>query len=72
MDATAADVSPAEKMHVLALDGMVHGRFREAAVIYETILTQNHSDLLALRCCFDLYLLLGCGQLATLGSSSSV
>uniref|UniRef100_K3WKM4 DNA polymerase II subunit 2 n=1 Tax=Globisporangium ultimum (strain ATCC 200006 / CBS 805.95 / DAOM BR144) TaxID=431595 RepID=K3WKM4_GLOUD len=48
-----------EKLHVLALDAMVNGRYREATVIYETILLQDHRDLLALRCSFDLYLLLG-------------
>lgn len=57
---TAENVSTAEKLHVLALDGVVHGRYREATVVYETILREDHSDLLALRCCFDLYLLLGC------------
>jgi hypothetical protein len=62
---TAENVSTAEKLHVLALDGVVHGRFREAAVVYETILREDHSDLLALRCCFDLYLLLGCVLLAS-------
>ncbi|RLN75555.1 hypothetical protein BBJ28_00021887, partial [Nothophytophthora sp. Chile5] len=48
-----------EKMHVLALDAMIHGRHHEAAAVYETILLQDHSDLLALRCCYDLYLFLG-------------
>lgn len=44
---------------MLALDAVVHGRYREAAVVYETILREYPSDLLALRCCYDLYLLLG-------------
>lgn len=44
-----------EKMHVLALAAMVHGRYHEAAVVYETILLHDHSDLLALRCCYDIY-----------------
>lgn len=46
-------------MHVLALDAMVHGRHHEAAWVYETILQQDHSDLLALRCCYDIYRFLG-------------
>ncbi|CEG41729.1 dna polymerase epsilon subunit [Plasmopara halstedii] len=44
-----------ETMHVLALDAMVHGRHYEAAAVYETILLHDHTDLLALRCCFDIY-----------------
>lgn len=54
----------AEKLHVLALDAVVHGRHREAAVVYETILREDPTDLLALRCCFDIYLLLGWGSSA--------
>lgn len=42
-----------------ALEAMVSGRLREATAIYETILVQEHHDLLALRCSYDLYLLLG-------------
>lgn len=53
------DAPLSEKLHVLALDAMVSGRYREATVIYETILLHDHRDLLALRCSFDLYLLLG-------------
>lgn len=55
----AAETPVTEKLHVLALDAMVAGRYREATVIYETILLHDHRDLLALRCCFDLYLILG-------------
>lgn len=53
------DAPLSEKLHVLALDAMVSGRYREAAVVYETILLHDHRDLLALRCSFDLYLMLG-------------
>ncbi|CAH0520175.1 unnamed protein product [Peronospora belbahrii] len=49
----------AEKMHVLALDAMVHGRHYEAAALYETILMHDYTDLLALRCCYDIYRFLG-------------
>ncbi|ETI49925.1 hypothetical protein, variant 2 [Phytophthora nicotianae CJ01A1] len=48
-----------EKMHVQALDAMVHGRHHEAAAVYETILLHDQTDLLALRCCYDIYLFLG-------------
>eukprot|EP00644_Phytophthora_capsici_P004411 jgi/Phyca11/533832/estExt2_fgenesh1_pg.C_PHYCAscaffold_170169 len=48
-----------EKAHVLALDAIVHGRHREAAALYETILVHDHTDLLALRCCYDVYRFLG-------------
>lgn len=58
--APRADKTPlTEKLHVLALDAMVSGRYREATVVYETILLQDPRDLLALRCTFDLYLILG-------------
>ncbi|GMF12553.1 unnamed protein product [Phytophthora lilii] len=57
--AEQGEATTAEKMHVLALDAMVHGRHHEAAAVYETILQQDHSDLLALRCCYDIYLFLG-------------
>lgn len=46
-------------MHVMALDSMVHGRHYEAAALYETILLRDHTDLLAMRCCYDVYLFLG-------------
>ncbi|GLD92992.1 hypothetical protein PINS_up001584 [Pythium insidiosum] len=48
-----------EKLHVAALDAMVYGRFREAAAVYETILLHDPRDLLAQRCAFDIYVLLG-------------
>ncbi|DBA03626.1 TPA: hypothetical protein N0F65_006805 [Lagenidium giganteum] len=51
--------SQSERLHVHALDAMVNGRAREAAMIYETILSADPSDLLALRCSYDLYLQLG-------------
>ncbi|TYZ58562.1 hypothetical protein PybrP1_007280 [[Pythium] brassicae (nom. inval.)] len=54
-----ADTPLTEKLHVVALDAMVSGRYREAAVVYETILLQDPRDLLALRCSFDLYQILG-------------
>ncbi|CAI5747422.1 unnamed protein product [Peronospora destructor] len=49
----------AEKMHVMALDAIVHGRNYEAAALYETILLHDYTDLLALRCCYDVYRFLG-------------
>ncbi|CAH0491582.1 unnamed protein product [Peronospora farinosa] len=48
-----------EKMHVMALDAIVHGRNYEAAALYETILLHDYTDLLALRCCYDVYRFLG-------------
>ncbi|TMW63258.1 hypothetical protein Poli38472_002199 [Pythium oligandrum] len=48
-----------EKLHVAALDALVSGRYREAAAVYETILLNDPSDLLAQRCAFDVYLILG-------------
>ncbi|KAE9340757.1 hypothetical protein PF008_g10961 [Phytophthora fragariae] len=57
--AQEGETTAGEKMHVLALDAMVHGRHHEAAAVYETILQQDHSDLLALRCCYDIYRFLG-------------
>lgn len=42
-----------------ALDAMAYGRYREAAAIYETILLRDYTDLLAQRCAFDIYVLLG-------------
>lgn len=59
LNAGAADTPLTEKLHVVALDAMVSGRYREAAVVYETILLQDPRDLLALRCSFDLYQILG-------------
>ncbi|KAF4145334.1 hypothetical protein GN958_ATG05523 [Phytophthora infestans] len=53
------ETTVSEKMHVQALDAMVHGRHHEAAAVYETILLHDHRDLLALRCCYDIYLFLG-------------
>ncbi|CAI5723288.1 unnamed protein product [Hyaloperonospora brassicae] len=49
----------AETLHVKALDAMVHGRYYQAAALYETILLLDHTDLLALRCCYDVYRFLG-------------
>ncbi|KAG7380403.1 Tetratricopeptide repeat protein 38 [Phytophthora pseudosyringae] len=57
--AKEGETTASEKMHVLALDAMVHGRHHEAAAVYETILLHDHTDLLALRCCYDIYLFLG-------------
>ncbi|KAL4175877.1 hypothetical protein KRP22_000835 [Phytophthora ramorum] len=57
--AKGEETTTSEKMHVLALDAMVHGRHHEAATVYETILLHDHSDLLALRCCYDIYKFLG-------------
>uniref|UniRef100_A0AAV1UHU1 Tetratricopeptide repeat protein 38 n=1 Tax=Peronospora matthiolae TaxID=2874970 RepID=A0AAV1UHU1_9STRA len=53
------ETTTAEKLHVKALDAVVHGRYYEAAALYETILLHDYSDLLALRCCYDVYRLLG-------------
>ncbi|KAG2789270.1 hypothetical protein PC129_g4215 [Phytophthora cactorum] len=57
--AKQGEATASEKMHVQALDAMVHGRHHEAAAVYETILLHDHTDLLALRCCYDIYLFLG-------------
>jgi hypothetical protein len=38
---------------------MVKGRLLQAAAIYETILLQDPTDLLAIRSCYDIYLVLG-------------
>jgi hypothetical protein len=51
--------TPNEKLHVAALDAMVYGRYREAAAIYETILLHDPTDLLAQRCAFDVYVMIG-------------
>ncbi|OWZ23863.1 DNA polymerase epsilon subunit [Phytophthora megakarya] len=57
--AKQGETTTSEKLHVLALDAMVHGRHHEAAAVYETLLLHDHKDLLALRCCYDIYLFLG-------------
>jgi alkyl sulfatase BDS1-like metallo-beta-lactamase superfamily hydrolase len=54
--------SPLEKLHVAALDALVYGRYREAAAVYETILMSDPTDLLAQRCAFDIYVMLGYGS----------
>ncbi|KAF0690381.1 Aste57867_18216 [Aphanomyces stellatus] len=51
--------SAPEKLHVRALDALVSGRFREASLIYETLLREDCTDLLALKCAFDVYSILG-------------
>ena len=55
----AEGTTVAETLHVKALDAMVHGRYYQAAALYETILLLDHTDLLALRCCYDVYRFLG-------------
>ncbi|OQR97378.1 DNA polymerase epsilon subunit [Thraustotheca clavata] len=51
--------STLEKWHVKALECMVTGKFRTAATIYEAILRQDYSDMLALKCAIELYDILG-------------
>ncbi|OQR92420.1 DNA polymerase epsilon subunit [Achlya hypogyna] len=53
------ETSTLEKWHVLALEYMVQGQFRNAVAVYETILRHDVSDLLALKCAADLYVILG-------------
>lgn len=55
----AKQTTASERMHVLALNAMIFGRQSEAATIYETILQNDYTDLLALRCCYDIYRLIG-------------
>lgn len=54
-----ATVTPNENLHIAALDAIVSGRYREAAAVYESILMHDPTDLLAQRCAFDVYILLG-------------
>ncbi|KAH9094283.1 hypothetical protein Ae201684P_016893 [Aphanomyces euteiches] len=56
---SSGHASKLDKMHVHALDALVHGRFREASVAYESILREDTTDLLALQCTVDVYTILG-------------
>ncbi|ETV76070.1 hypothetical protein, variant 3 [Aphanomyces astaci] len=51
--------SKTETLHVHALSALVGGRYREASVAYETILREDATDLLAVKCAVDIYTLLG-------------
>lgn len=53
------ETSISERLHVGALEATLDGKLQEAAALYESILAHDPIDLLALRCCYDVYLKLG-------------
>lgn len=57
--ANSQDITPREKLHVKAMELFSHGNFPKAADVWEDILVDHPTDLLALKFAHDAYFYMG-------------
>ncbi|XP_035520642.1 tetratricopeptide repeat protein 38 [Morone saxatilis] len=57
--ANSQDISPRERLHVKAMEHFSHGNFSKASDVWEDILVDHPTDILALKFAHDAYFYLG-------------